>query len=280
VPTPTAGGCVIALIVTCWLLLADRELAYIFALTWTGLGFAILGGLDDLAPKGVVLRLFFQFGFGIIFASLILDSAMVTIGFLVVIIVIVSTVNIFNFMDGVDGFAGTQAALYLVAHIFFFAQNELVSYILYIAVLLGSVVGFLLLNMRDPAKIFMGDSGSYFIGFNLAAISIIGVSEGLSIWVPLILFSPFLTDATLTLAKRLITRETWWKPHRSHLYQKMVLGGMPPRKVCVKLILLNCLYCWPAAWLAHRYDQYSVLTVFIVYVSLSTIWYHHGKRYA
>lgn len=279
-PTPTAGGFVIALLVTCYLFAGWEDQYYIFPLIWAGVGFATLGGLDDLAPKGVVFRLCLQLMLATFFVGLIVDADVFFAISWVLVLLIVSTVNVFNFMDGVDGFAGTQATLFLVPHLFLFAQAELVSLASHAVVFVACILGFLFLNMSRPAKIFMGGIGSYFIGFNIAAVAIIGVFEGVSFFVPLILFSPFLVDATLTLGTRVCSRQEWWKAHRTHLYQKIVLGGVSPRQLCVRLTLLNCLFCWPAAWMACKYGEFGGMIAGVVYVSLAGIWYYHGKRYA
>ena len=146
-------------------------------------------------------------------------------------------------------------------------------------VLLGCILGFLLLNTRNPAQIFMGDVGSYFIGFHIVVIGILGVHGGLNICVPLLLFAPFIVDSSLTLGARVFSGQSWWQAHRGHLYQKLILAGATPRKVTFKLLLLNCFYCWPAAWMAHTYRDYSLLIMSGVYVSLSLVWYHLRKRY-
>lgn len=278
-PTPTAGGAVIALVLTVWLLYQGTDIPDIVPLLWVGLGFAILGGLDDLAPKGVTVRILIQLVLALFFVFLVFDRTPTYLIVLMLVLIIISTVNIFNFMDGANGLAGTQSALFVLAHIFFFEQNDLAVYTLYMTILLGCILGFLLLNARNCAKIFMGDVGSYFIGFHLAAIGIIGVRGGLDLCIPLILFAPFIVDSSLTLGWRFFSGESWWEPHRSHLYQKLILTGATANQVTFKLVVLNCLYCWPAAWIAEVYRDYSLFILVSVYVSLSVIWYHLRKNY-
>ena len=278
-PTPTAGGAVIALILTGWLLYQGNSVLDGYALAWVGLGFAILGGWDDIAPKSVLFRVFFQLVLALFFVYLVFEVTPSHLLVLILVLAIISVVNIFNFMDGADGFAGTQAALFVLSHIFFFDQINLYSYTPYMTVLLGCILGFLLLNTRNPARIFMGDVGSYFIGFHIVVIGIIGARGGLTLCVPLLLFAPFIVDSSLTLVARVFSGQSWWQAHRSHLYQKLILAGATPRKVTFKLLLLNCFYCWPAAWMTYTYRDYSLLILLVVYVSLSLVWYHLRKRY-
>ncbi|MFL2583626.1 MAG: glycosyltransferase family 4 protein [Gammaproteobacteria bacterium] len=278
-PTPTAGGAVIALILTGWLFYQGNSFPDGYALAWVGLGFAILGGWDDIAPKGVLFRVFFQLVLALFFVYLLFGLTPFHLSGLIIVLTIISTVNIFNFMDGADGFAGTQAALFVLSHIFFFDQINVYSYTPYMTILLGCILGFLLLNTRNPARIFMGDVGSYFIGFHIVVIGILGVRGGLSLCVPMLLFAPFIVDSSLTLGARVFSGQSWWQAHRSHLYQKLILAGATPRKVTFKLLLLNCFYCWPAAWMAHTCQDYSLLILSGVYVSLSLVWYHLRKRH-
>ena len=278
-PTPTAGGVVIALILTGWLFYQDNSFLDGYAVAWVGLGFAILGGWDDIAPKGVLFRVFFQLALALFFVYLLFELTLFHLSGLIIVLTIISTVNIFNFMDGADGLAGTQAALFVLSHIFFFDQINLYLYTPYMTVLLGCILGFLLLNTRNPARIFMGDVGSYFIGFHIVVIGIIGTRGGLTLCVPLLLFAPFIVDSSLTLVARVCSGQSWWQAHRSHLYQKLILAGATPRKVTFKLLLLNCFYCWPAAWMTYTYRDYSLLILLVVYVTLSLVWYHLRERY-
>ena len=277
-PTPTLGGAAIALFLTCWMFYQGNDIPDMSAMAWVGLGFAILGGWDDIAPKGVLFRVFFQLALALFFIYLVFELTLFYLSVLILVLTIISTVNIFNFMDGADGFSGTQGALFILSHIFFFEQIDLFLYTQYMAVLLGCILGFLLLNNRNPAKIFMGDVGSYFIGFHIAVIGIIGVRGGLTVCVPLLLFAPFIIDSSLTLGARVISGQSWWRAHRSHLYQKLILAGATPQTITFKLLLLNCLYCWPAAWMAHTCQDYSLLILAGVYVSLSLVWYHLRKH--
>jgi len=96
--------------------------------------------------------------------------------------------------------------------------------------LAGAATGFLLHNF-PPARIFMGDVGSIPIGFFFGAVILLGSREQVfDVWVPLIVFSPFLVDATATLCRRLFAGEKIWEAHRTHYYQRMVLLGWGHRR--------------------------------------------------
>lgn len=128
----------------------------------------------------------------------------------------VGFLNLFNFMDGTDGLAAGEAVLagLFMALIAGSPLPLLVS---------ASALGFLYFN-RAPARLFMGDSGSYLLGYLLAVSVVIGAQgpEGSAKVIPLILvLGTFIADTTTTLLRRIVKGETWYKAHRSHYYQKL-----------------------------------------------------------
>jgi UDP-N-acetylmuramyl pentapeptide phosphotransferase/UDP-N-acetylglucosamine-1-phosphate transferase len=148
-------------------------------------------------------------------------------------------INLYNFMDGMDGFAGGMGALgfgflaclgWLAGQDFFALSGLLIA---------GANLGFLLCNF-PPARIFMGDAGSTTMGFLAAGMSLWGVRDGLfPIWIPILIFSPFIVDATVTLIRRLGRGDKVWQAHRSHYYQRLVLLGWGhKRTVLVEYFLM------------------------------------------
>ncbi len=138
---------------------------------------------------------------------------------------VVALTNIYNFMDGIDGIAATQA-LVASATVGLLAvlQGDLGMATLGL-VLASSVFGFLLHNW-PPARIFMGDVGSALLGYTIASFAVLSESTSstsFTIW--LILLAPFLFDASLTLGIRITRGERWYEPHRQHLYQRLVQHG-------------------------------------------------------
>jgi UDP-N-acetylmuramyl pentapeptide phosphotransferase/UDP-N-acetylglucosamine-1-phosphate transferase len=138
--------------------------------------------------------------------------------------------NLYNFMDGSDGLAGgmaligfgTYALTAAVAGDPGFAQVNLC--------VAAAAAGFLVFNF-PPARVFMGDAGSIPLGFLAAALGLQGWSEGLwPLWFPLVVFGPFVLDASVTLARRVLRRERIWQAHRSHYYQRLILLGWSHRR--------------------------------------------------
>jgi len=138
----------------------------------------------------------------------------------------IALTNVYNFMDGIDGIAGVQAAAAGIG--WAGAGFILGSTFLQVAglVIAASSVGFLFHNWA-PARIFMGDVGSAFLGFVFATLPFLaGDVAGGRIPLAAILFVwPFVFDGTFTIVRRLRQRENIFKPHRSHLYQRLVIAG-------------------------------------------------------
>ncbi|GDX89481.1 hypothetical protein LBMAG45_13370 [Nitrospirota bacterium] len=133
--------------------------------------------------------------------------------------------NLYNFMDGMDGFAGGMTVLGcgLLGYLAWQAHHPVIAVI---AILQSAAAAGFLVHNLPPAKIFMGDVGSVSTGFLVAALIVLGCRDGVfDLWVPLIIFSPFILDATVTLVWRALRHEKVWEAHRDHYYQRLVIGG-------------------------------------------------------
>ena len=244
-PVPRAGGIGIVATVIAGYLAGSMIAGY--AISWGflfgGLIVAAVSFVDDLRDLPFYIRLFAH---SIAAALLIADSGAVTeisfsisgspvsLGVLAVPLTfgaILWMVNSYNFMDGIDGIAGLQALVAAAGWVIFaaiFGNNEVKCLALAIG---GSSIGFLVLNW-SPARIFMGDVGSAFLGFTFAAVPLLSfdtpnVPRGIVPFFALLLVFPFVFDTVFTFVRRLINREKVWKAHRSHLYQRMVINGGP-----------------------------------------------------
>ena len=141
------------------------------------------------------------------------------------VLITVWGINLYNFMDGIDGLAGSMAVVgFSSLTVLGWLHGDL-AFMDLCGLLAAASSGFLLLNW-SPARIFMGDCGSTVAGFAMVVVSIMGWKRGLyPIWMPLLIFSPFWLDASTTLVKRLFRREKVWRAHREHLYQRWVMAG-------------------------------------------------------
>lgn len=162
-------------------------------------------------------------------------------------------INLFNFMDGIDGIAAAQALFMAGAAVVLLilrgAGDMPVETWVFLAMAAASV-GFLVLNW-PPAKIFMGDVGSTYLGFALAALALITIAEGrlgLAQWA--ILAAAFVVDASVTLVRRLLRGERIAEAHRLHAYQALSRRWGSHRPVTLSFIVINVVWLLPLAWLA------------------------------
>jgi UDP-N-acetylmuramyl pentapeptide phosphotransferase/UDP-N-acetylglucosamine-1-phosphate transferase len=135
------------------------------------------------------------------------------------------SMNLYNFMDGSNGFAGGMALIGFAALAAGAEAGGAPDIAALAAVVAAASLGFLVWNF-DPARIFLGDAGSVPLGFLAAAIGVLGWQrEAWPFWFPALVFATFIADSGLTLAKRLIHRENPLAAHRSHYYQRLIRMG-------------------------------------------------------
>ena len=176
--------------------------------------------------------------------------------------------NLYNFMDGVDGLAGLNA---VVASLCLAAisiwQNQLPLTAIYI-LLASCVAGFLVFNW-SPAKIFMGDSGSTFLGFVFAATALTGKVMGNVAFVAnVIILGCFIVDATYTLLVRFAQGKKIHQAHRDHAFQHAVQIGWSHRRVVIFYAAITVFWLVPLALAALIYEQLAFLFLFTAYTPL------------
>lgn len=160
----------------------------------------------------------------------------------ITVLAVVWMTNLYNFMDGMDGFAGgmTVIGFGCLGWLGWTGGHQTIAWLSVVVV--GATAGFLAHNF-PPASIFMGDVGSVSLGFLAGALSLMGIRDRLfDVWVPVLVFSPFVVDATVTLVRRLLRGERVWRPHREHYYQRLVLTGWGHRKTVLAeyALMLGC----------------------------------------
>jgi UDP-N-acetylmuramyl pentapeptide phosphotransferase/UDP-N-acetylglucosamine-1-phosphate transferase len=153
---------------------------------------------------------------------------------LLTVLYVVWMVNLYNFMDGMDGFAGGMALFGFAALAILGWRAGDPAFALTAACIAAAAAGFLTSNF-PPARIFLGDVGSSTLGLLAAGLSLWGASAGrFPLWVAGLAFSPFIVDATWTLARRISRGERVWEAHRTHHYQRLVLAGWGHRKTVLR----------------------------------------------
>jgi len=265
-PVPRVGGiALMAGALSGWALLIPF-LAWWIVLPAAGL--FVLSLLDDVRSLSPQTRLTGHF-----FAALLALSGagIPLLWFVPVLLFIVWMTNLYNFMDGADGLAGGMALFGFGSYGIgaWLAGNEMFALLNFSVA--AAALGFLVFNFH-PARVFMGDAGSIPLGFLAAVFGILGWQAGYwPFWFPLLVFSPFAVDATVTLLRRARRGEKLSQAHRSHYYQRLVQMGWGHRNTALAEYALMLLAGVSALWgmgLAHTGQGCLLLGWGIVYLAL------------
>jgi UDP-N-acetylmuramyl pentapeptide phosphotransferase/UDP-N-acetylglucosamine-1-phosphate transferase len=224
-PVPRTGG---------FAVLAGAAVSLVFgsAALWLPIGLAfalaVVSFLDDLSDLPATARLLAHVGA----AGALLWHVLWPI-YLVELVVLTLAVawitNLYNFMDGSDGLAGGMSVIGFGAYALAARLGGDAALAALCVALAAACAGFLVHNFH-PAKIFLGDIGSIPLGFLAGGLGIVGWRNDLwPLWFPVLVFGPFIGDATVTLVKRLIRGERLSQAHRDHYYQRMVRAGLGHR---------------------------------------------------
>lgn len=227
-PTPRIGGLgIMAGVAVASLWLNDIS---VLPITLGAMVLAIVSLVDDARGLSVRLRFLAHF---IAAVGCLLAMGVTGWGLLAGTLWMVWMTNLYNFMDGSDGLAGGMAAIgfgALALAAWLGGAPELAALCAAIA---AAALAFLRFNF-PPARLFMGDAGSIPLGFMAAALGIYGALQNAWSWLlPLLVFSPFIIDASVTLIRRALRGEKVWQAHRSHYYQRVVLLGATHKQLAL-----------------------------------------------
>jgi UDP-N-acetylmuramyl pentapeptide phosphotransferase/UDP-N-acetylglucosamine-1-phosphate transferase len=281
VPTPRGGGLAVVLLVLATGLGSvtgpgfEKGLIYLLG----GAATAWLGWRDDLHSLSPRLRFAVQglvagisiWGLGYFKAvtiPMLGELQLGVIGVAITFLWIIGLTNAYNFMDGIDGMAGGVALSAGIGWIWLASnmQNSLAFWIA-LAVTAGSL-GFLGHNWF-PARIFMGDVGSTFLGYSFAVLPLIASDQGGdALLLGTLLMWTIIMDAGVTFIQRLIRGENVFAAHRSHLYQRLVLAGYSHKMVSSLYILLTLL----AGFLSYEWSQGHQIAAPLIFLGLPLTW--------
>ena len=185
--------------------------------------------------------------------------------------------NLYNFMDGIDGIAGSEALFVILLALLLVAGSlagstaaaataapaalgtvarlaDMAAGLLWLyGTLIAAIAGFLCCNW-PPARLFMGDSGSGLLGFSLGILALLTIQHtAMSLWTWLLLLGVFVVDASVTLLRRMLSGRRWYESHASHAYQHAARRYRAHAPVTVAVTLINLLWLGPLAWLTLRY---------------------------
>lgn len=289
--TPHGGGIGIVVsttLFTLWLLW-ERDVDYLAY--WAAIGLALVvaikGLVDDIRPLSASLRLVIQTAAtGALLATLYtlpinglepLDGIPLWLSFGLVLFAGIWWLNLFNFMDGIDGIAASQAIFMLAGAAGLIAlqhpdvtQTTVWTWMICLAAATG---GFLLHNW-SPAKIFMGDTGSMFLAFMILFLALLTISlkwMNYASWA--ILGAVFISDASVTLFKRMLAGQKLSEAHRSHAYQRLARYWQSHAKASLLAAGINLFWLLPLTWLSLAYPLQSHFWLVLAYLPIAVgVW--------
>jgi Fuc2NAc and GlcNAc transferase len=272
VATPRGGGVAVVLVFSlasalfAWLGIISRDLLMVLVVGGTAI--AVTGYLDDAHHLPAWARLGVHLGAAIWALFWLGSPQMLAVGDRVVqlgwtgsalaALSITWTVNFFNFMDGIDGIAASEAVFVVCAGALLSVAGGAAAGIAAVALVFGAAcLGFLAWNW-PPARIFMGDAGSGYLGYVIATLAVAASrSNPTAPWIWLILSGVFFVDATVTVVRRALRHERLHEAHRSHGYQWLARRWRSHRNVTLTVMLLNMVWLLPCALLAGRYTRWA-----------------------
>jgi len=286
VPTPRGGG--VSIVVAFLLALPVLTLLdslpsnVLIALSGAGVLIAVIGFVDDHGHIAARWRLMGHFvaaawvlfwlnGLALI-ELLGLSLKLGWVGGVLAAIYLVWMLNLYNFMDGIDGLASAEAMSVCLGMCLIYLISGVAGLIWAPLVLSAGVAGFLCWNY-PPARIFMGDAGSGFLGIILGTLALHAAwSKAEFLWSWLILLGVFIVDATWTLVRRLICGDKVFQAHSSHAYQKAA-RRWGHKKVTVSVVVINVVFLLPVSVLVAL-DHLSVMTgICVAYAPLVCVAY-------
>jgi UDP-N-acetylmuramyl pentapeptide phosphotransferase/UDP-N-acetylglucosamine-1-phosphate transferase len=192
------------------------------------LALAAVSLVDDLRGMPTAVRLALHLAAAALLAWYVL-APMHPIELALLVVAVAWITNLYNFMDGSDGLAGGMAFFGFGAYALAAALAGDAPLALLCTAISMAAAAFLAHNFH-PARIFLGDVGSIPLGFLAGGLGLVGWRDDVwPLWFPLLVFGPFIGDATVTLLKRLARRERVWQAHRDHYYQRLVRMGFGHR---------------------------------------------------
>ncbi len=284
VPTPRGGGVVfvaVTLIASAVFYRYSLISRVEFILVACSFLMATIGVADDYLKLRNIFRFIAQLIIAVLFLALShvpetlsLAPLFVRLGVFawpLTVLYIVWSVNLFNFMDGLDAFASLEAIVIFSALGMLGTIVGVSNFPVLMIILVASMAGFLKWNF-PPAKIFMGDGGSYFLGFMIAGAALVAdTTYGIPFIVALMLYGLFWFDATITLIRRIFIGQKWYMPHKSHAYQRLHQAGFSHLEVAGYASLVNVALAFLAAF-GFFYPRYQ-LVLFAIALLLLTILY-------
>ena len=287
VPIPRLGGLAIyiSMIISIFIFIKDIDIEIIGIIIGATI-IVITGVIDDIRPLSAKTKFLVQ-----IAAAIVLILAGVKIEFLsnpfgevneviflgifsipVTIFWVIGITNTLNFIDGLDGLAAGVASISAMSLLFVASINGFIGVAIMSAILAGATFGFLPYNF-NPAKIFMGDTGSLLLGYMLSVIAIKGVMKSVAaigIAVPILVLGIPIFDTTFAIFRRLMNKRPPWKADKGHLHHRLLDRGLTQKQAVLTLYFVSI--CLGASGvLITDSDEQSGAIILVIVTTLSFI---------
>lgn len=282
-PIPRMGGLAIYLAFTvCMFLFSDIEMKKLIGIFLGSSMLVVVGMIDDVKPLRASLKLVIQilaalvlvqFGFRIEFLTNFFKSS----GYIffnglsipITVIWIVGITNTINLVDGLDGLATGIATIAAITFAYVSYSTGNVSVAILSVMLAGASLGFLPHNF-NPASIFMGDTGAYFLGFVLAAISIEGTLKGttaLTLIIPVLALGLPIFDTAFAIIRRALNKRPIFEADKGHFHHRLLQIGLGQKRAVLVIYLISMLMGTTAvALINHEMVNVSVLVVITIFM--------------
>ncbi|MEK4634143.1 glycosyltransferase family 4 protein [Bacillus sp. 4A_MP3] len=244
-----------------------------------------LGIIDDRYQLSAKVKFIIQLAVGIMIVSTGLKMEFFSVPFLserielgwlsypLTVLWIVGITNAMNFIDGLDGLAAGLSVIGLSTIAFMAFTGGKVLILSLSLVVIGSTLGFLVYNFH-PAKIFMGDTGSLFLGYVISILSLLGLYKSVtlfSIVIPIIILGVPIFDTTFAVIRRIINNQPFYTPDKSHIHHRLIAYGLSHRMSVVIIYLIGCIFSFSAILLKSATVWLSLFIIFILILFIQII---------
>ena len=291
-PVPRGGGIVFSIVyvfvvIILWSLkLINFELLMVIGLG--GVGASVFGFIDDVTDVRAYTKFIIQSGL----AAWILiwfdggplakeEWIPLWLSWAVSLFLLVWMMNLYNFMDGLDGMAASGAVFITSSLVVALVVTVGFSILALLFLLLASCcIGFLLYNW-PPARIFMGDSGSVFLGYLFGALIIKTTMSGdISIWTWIVVFGYFFADTHITILLRILLVKKWYHAHKSHAYQNLARVLKSHVKVTGGVQIYHFFYLLPIAIWTVLAPNWAPVAAIMALMPAAILTYRFGPRFS
>ncbi len=249
-------------------------LAFILAIT-------LVGFLEDLRTLPIRVRIVLQASTSLVAAGFLPLAGAYPPALAVALTVacaswLVVLVNTYNFMDGVNGISAFNAIVVAVTFAYAASLEHDPTLVRFSGAVAGAIVAFLPFNW-PRARVFLGDSGSYFLGGAIAFCSLRLVLEGAPPWLVIAPIVVYLTDVSVTLFMRIGSGERWWEAHKGHTYQRLVAQGLTHGQVSLWTAGLSLACALGAAGTRYLPFDFRAITATAVAIACSVAYLQSPK---